>query len=165
MSLTDDLDFVSKLIHQSEKVLCAEMAKVRKSMKSQEEANKALEQRVTALEHENESLHREVSELQHQLAECQQKYSHDDCSIKMQNAFSAALNSFPLPMGPPILRDYNLVSLPNITSTPTTVGTNPEPTGNEMYKASRLSFGKRKAAVNTVSTSQLVYFTFLYTLK
>ena len=49
MSEFGDTHFVNKLIHQSEKVMCSEMAKLHKRMKDQEEASKVLEQKVTTL--------------------------------------------------------------------------------------------------------------------
>ena len=97
MSEFGDTDFVNKLIQQSEKVLCGEMAKLHKKMKVQEEASSVLQQKVAALSAENAELKRELSEVHLEVIECKRQRLHEDCSSKMQTAFSAALQTFNMP--------------------------------------------------------------------
>lgn len=147
MSEFDDTEFITKVIAQSEKVMCAEMAKLRKSMQDIENANEVMRLRVDSLESENAALKKQLSDVQLEVLECKTQKLHEDCSMKMQMAFTAALQTFTIPQVP--------TTIQHVFSPPVTTSSTPqcsELTTPETYTASNLL--KRKRCLDNNSTSQ-----------
>ena len=147
MSELGDIDFLNKLIQQSEKVMCSEMAKLQKKMNEQEEARKVLEQKVATLSAENLALKKELSEVHLEVNECKRQRLHGDCSSKMQTAFSAALQTFNMP--PPATSYMDMFIPPQpIVSTASCSNDDQRDT------LSATSLHKRKLSTDENSTSQ-----------
>ena len=121
MSVVDDFECVSKIVQQSEKFICGEMAKLQRELKKfkkslteceskikeqnvkiqkLETESKAQDQKISILQTEKQSLLEQVRALQ---AQVDSPNAHSVCKSAIQKAFASALQS--------VLPDSNVAAM------------------------------------------------------
>ena len=176
MSVVDDFECVSKIVQQSEKFICGEMAKLQRELKKcnlsltvceskikeqdvkiqkLETESKAQDQKISILQTEKQSLLEQVRALQ---AQVDSPNAHIACKSAIQNAFASALQS--------VLPDSNVAAMDTsvtdtsvlqplppesmayvqLTSTPLQQLPVPDP---QLTQACRVTLGKRKSSATS----------------
>ena len=181
MSEADDLEYVTKIVQQSEKFICGELAKLQRELKNCTQSLKVCEtkmkkqdvtiqkletelkvqdQKISSLQTEKQSLIEQVMVLQTQV---DNPKAHSACKSAMEKAFTSALQSVLFDSNVPAMDTSatnisELQPLPleptsyiQVSSTPQQQVPAPDP---PRYEAFKVDLGKRKFIPETSSTSE-----------